>query len=190
MLCLRCGHDSPPGSNFCQKCNAKLLQVAPTGDPMPTSTLEFDDKTHYMSADRYVTEHIYNLTCRAAEYLHQGASGEPLLEAFQVCKTKLEEFKAFMPEFITQLQQERANHPEYDFAAQILYQVNHGLGLFEQGASMFEVFAEDGDDDLLVQAVTSMQDGNDHLCLANELIQTRAVLFQKMVDETQKLLGQ
>ncbi len=181
MLCLRCSHDNPPGVNFCQKCNARMLQMAPSGNPMPTSTLEFDDNTHYLSADRYVTEHIYELTCRAAEYL-QGEPGEPLIEAFNVCKAKLEEFRdQAMPTIIADLQMERSTHPELDFAPQILYQVNHGVTLFEEGVNMFATFMETGDDQVLIQAVTSMQDGNDHICLAHELILKRAKLFEDMI---------
>lgn len=190
MLCVHCSHDNPPGTKLCQKCNAKMLQMAPSGNPMPNSTLEIDDKTHYLPANRYATEHIYNLSTAAAAYL-EGASEEPMMEAFEVFKSRFEELQTkFMPEIMPQLLEERANHPEFDFAAQIIYQLNHGTNLVEQGIGMFQTFVESGDEPLLAQAVTCMTDGNDHICLANELIATRADLFGKMIEQIQKETAQ
>lgn len=36
MLCIKCGHNNPPDSNYCQKCNAVLYKMAQTkADPPP-----------------------------------------------------------------------------------------------------------------------------------------------------------
>jgi len=32
MVCKVCGHDNPPGSNFCANCGERLLSVQPGGD--------------------------------------------------------------------------------------------------------------------------------------------------------------
>lgn len=183
MLCIRCGHDSPEGSKFCHKCNAKLLHMAPTGNPMSNSLLDLDDTTNIITPEkRYITEHIYHLTACAYDYLHKGEPGEPLLEAFQVIKSRMEEFQnEALPEIVAQLQAERSNYPDLDFAPQILYQINHGTKLVEEGVGYFESFIESGDEEVLIAAVTCMQDGNDHICLANELIVKRGALLEQVV---------
>lgn len=186
MLCLRCSHDNPQGLNFCQKCNARLLQIA-DGNAAPTSMLELDENTNYLPAERYVTEHIYNLTCRAYEYLYAEEPVEPLIEAFNVCRDRLEEFKAEgLPEIVATMQMERQNFPELDVAPQILYQVNHGASLFERGVELFQGFLESGDEGTLVMAVTHMQDGNDHLCLVNDLLKARQPMLEMLVEACQK----
>lgn len=181
MLCIRCGEANPPGSNFCSKCNAKLLQMAPTGTPGGSAVLEVDENTEYLTPkQRYVTEHLYNLTCRAYEYLHQGEPGDPLLEAYNIVKAKLLEFEeASLPEIMAQLQAERQEDPEDDYPKQILYLLNKGISLYKEGTGMFDSFVESGEEPVLVDAVTRMQDGNDNICLAYELIYSRT----KMAEE-------
>jgi hypothetical protein len=181
MLCIRCGHDNPDGTNFCTKCNAKMLQMAPSGTPGGRSVLELDEHTTYLTPDRrYVTEYMYNLTCRAYEYLHVGESGEPLLEAYQFVKSKIDELEQVgMPEMIAQLQAERSDDPENEYPKQVLYLLNKGITLYREGFGMFDSFVQSGEDQVLIDSIHKMQDANDNLCLAYQVIGTRNQMLEE-----------
>ncbi|MEW6278200.1 MAG: zinc ribbon domain-containing protein [Candidatus Eremiobacterota bacterium] len=181
MLCIRCGHDNEAGSNFCEKCNAKLLQMAPTGAPGAASVLEVDEHTEYLVPDqRYVTQHLYNLTWRAYEYLHQDGPGEALLEAYQIVRAKLDEFEAdAMPEMMAQFQAERQRDPEDDYPKQLIYLMNKGISLYREGATMFDSFVQSGEEPVLIEAVHRMQDGNDNIGLAYSLIAARQQIIHE-----------
>ncbi len=181
MLCIRCGYDNREGTNYCSKCNAKMLAMAPVGVPGGTGGLEMDENTTYITPQqRFVTEYIFNLSNRAYEYLHLGEPGEPLLEAFEVVKQKVDEFEFnAMPDILNDLKAERNDDPDNEYPKQVLYLVNKGVALYREGIAQFESFVASGDEPTLVEAVHKMQDANDNLCLAYQMVGTR----NKMLEE-------
>lgn len=179
MICMKCGQMNPDSLNFCQKCNATLMKVAPTG--ASSSVIDVEEGKEYLTPQKsYPTEFLYNLTCRAYEYIHHGASGDPLLEAYDVVRTRLEEFEnEALPTILEHMQFERQEYPEDDYARQMLYLLNKGVALYREGCAMMDEFIETGETPTLIEAVRRMQDGNDNLGLATELCSLRG----EMLDE-------
>lgn len=174
MICVKCGHTNAGGGNYCQKCNAVLFKMA--GSMAPTSSIDVEEGKSYLTPQRsYPTEYLYNLSWRAYEYIHEGASGEPLLEAYQVVRSRIEQFETDgLPALQQDFELEKVELPDDDFSRQMIYLLNKGVGLYREGFDLMEQFIESGDNQTLIQAVTRMQEGNDHLGLAGELSQMRS----------------
>jgi hypothetical protein len=187
MICIKCGHANPGGLNYCQKCNAYLVKMA--GASSMTSSIDVEEGKSYLTPQRsYPTEYLYNLTCRAYEYVHEGASGDPLLEAYQVVRGRMDEFEAEgLPALLTEFENEKLELPEDDYSRQMIYLLNKGVALYREGFDMFDGFIESGESQTLIDAVTRMQEGNDHLGLAGELAQLRT---QKIDEELAKMAAQ
>lgn len=175
MLCIRCGYDNKEGTNYCSKCNAKMLTMAPTGVPGAGSAVELDENTTYLTPQqRFVTEYMFDLTSRAYEYLHLGEPGEPLLEAYQVVRQRVDDFeKTQFPEILADLQNQRSDSPDEEYPKQVIYLINKGLSLYREGFGLFDSFVASGDEPTLIDAIHKMQDANDNLCLAYQVVGLR-----------------
>ncbi|MBM3465448.1 MAG: hypothetical protein FJX76_25425 [Armatimonadetes bacterium] len=179
MICIKCGHSNPDNLNYCEKCNAYIFKMAAGG--AASSMMELEEGKEYLVPQRsYPTEYLYNLTCRAYEYIHEEASGDPLLEAYQVVKARLDdlEFNS-LPNAIASLQAERAEEPEDDYPRQVTYLLTKGVSLYREGGALFDQFVENGENQVLIDAITRMQEGNDNLGLALEMGQAREQLIQE-----------
>jgi hypothetical protein len=152
-----------------------MLTMAPSGAPGAASAVELDENTHYLTPERrFVTEYLFDLTNRAYEYLHLGEPGEPLLEAFQVVKQRVDDFEHNKyPDILETFVNERNDFPEDEYPKQVLYLLNKGLNMYREGIAQFESFIASGDEPTLIESVTKMQDANDNLCLAYQLVGLR-----------------
>lgn len=172
MICVKCGHTNP-GGKYCEKCNAVLLQMP---GMVATSSIDVEEGKSYLTPQRsYPTEFLYNLSWRAYEYIHAGASGDPLLEAYQVVRSRMEQFDAEgLPVLLQDFELEKVDLPDDDFSRQMIYLLNKGVGMYREGFDLMDQFIASGDNQTLIQAITRMQEGNDHLGLAGELSQLRS----------------
>ena len=155
-----------------------LLKMAGMG---PTSSIDVEEGKSYLTPQRsYPTEYLYNLTCRAYEYIHEGASGDPLLDAYHVVRTRMEQFETEgLPALLQEFELEKVELPEDDFSRQMIYLLNKGVGMYRDGFDLMEQFIESGETETLIRAVTGMQEGNDHLGLAGELSQMRSDTIER-----------
>lgn len=184
MICIKCGHSNPDSLNYCEKCNAHLVKMAFAS--APTSSIEVEEGKSYLSPQRsYPTEHLYNLTCRAVEYVDQGASGDPLLEAYKIVQERMDEFETeSLPALLQAYQSEKVDVPEDDYSSQMIYLLKIGVAKYREGFAMMDQFIASGENATLIQAVHTMQYGNDHLGLAGELATLRG---QKIEEELEKI---
>lgn len=184
MICIRCGHTNPGGMNFCQKCNAHLAKIP--GMSGVASSIELEEGRTYLTPHRsYPTEYLYNLTCRAYDYIHMGASGDPLLEAYEIVRTRLEDFENNgMPRLIEGFEYEKQELPNDEYAVQMIYLLNKGVAMYHEGFDMMDGFIKSGEEKELIEAVTRLQEANDYLGLAGELA---ALRNQKIAEELQKM---
>lgn len=173
MFCFHCGHQNEPHANFCADCSARLPRMDRDREPGPT--LEVEDGREYVVPQRsFPTQYLYDLTCRAYEYIHQEAPGEPLVHAWYVVQAALETFEEEdLPALLARLREEKAKAPEDDYWTQMPYLLNRGVQLMHEGFERMEAFLECGDVEVLKDAVTRMQEGNDSLGLARELATAR-----------------
>ncbi len=175
MLCLRCGHDSPPHSHYCARCSAILPRMELNDGR--GHTLDVEDGREYVVPQRsFPTRYLYDLTCRAHDYIHLEAPGEPLLEARDVVRNALENFRATeLPGILDRMREERIKAPHDDYWTQMPYLIQQGLQLMDQGFRTMEDFVQSGEVGTLKAAIAQLQEGNDHLGQARELAQTRAL---------------
>lgn len=169
MLCLRCGHVNPPRTKHCARCSAMLPRM--DFDEGPTSTLVVEDGRDYVLPQRsFPTRYMYDLTCRAYEYIHLEAPGEPLLEAYEVVRSAIERFEAEdMPKLLERMGDEKRKEPDDDFWTQVPYLLNRGSTMLHEGFALMDEFIGTGDVETLKAAVERMQEGNDNFGLAREL---------------------
>ncbi len=181
-ICIKCGHTNADHMNYCEKCNAVLFKMA-TGAG-PDTSMELEEGREYLVPQRsYPTEHLYNLTCRAYEYIHHEAPGEPLLEAYQVVKEKLDVMEhEQLPAQLDHLKELANDDPEDEYSRQVMYLLKKGVALYREGCTMMDQFVESGDTQTLIDAVTKMQEGNDNLGLALEIGQTREGLIHQELE--------
>lgn len=169
MLCLRCGQVNPPRTKLCSRCNAVLPRM--DFDQAPASTLDMEDGRAYVLPQRsFPTRYMYDLTCRAYEYIHQEAPGEPLLDAYDVVRSSIERFEAHeMPKLLERMAAEKRQEPNEDFWTQVPYLLKRGLAMLHEGFARMDEFIETGDVETLKAAVERMQEGNDNFGLARQL---------------------
>lgn len=169
MFCFRCGMPNEPRNNYCVNCHAVLPRM--DSDVGNTSTLELEDGREYVVPQRsFPTKYMYDLTCRAYEYIHEEAPGEPLLEAYEIVRTNLERFEDHdLPTLLQKMLEEKRKEPDDDYWTQMPYLLTRGTTMMHEGFVMMDSFIESGDVDTLKAAVERMQQGNDNLGLAREL---------------------
>lgn len=180
MICIRCGTNNPAQLNYCQKCNAHLVKM---GFSASTSFIDVEEGTTYLSPQRsYPTEYLYDLTCRAHEYIYQGASGDPLLQAYHNVKLHMDDFENDgLPTLLEQFRLEKVEFPEDDYPSQMVYLLNKGIALYHEGYQLMDEFVQSGENETLVASVHRMQDGNDHLGLVGELASGRSQEIDRML---------
>lgn len=173
MLCLRCGHDSPQHSHYCARCTAILPRMELNDGR--SHTLDVEDGRDYVVPKRsFPTRYLYDLTCRAYDYIHLEAPGEPLLEARDRVRDALERFKtAELPKILERIAEEKIKAPHDDFWTQVPYLIQQGLQLMDQGFQTMDDFVESGEVETLKAAIAQLQEGNDNLGQARELALAR-----------------
>lgn len=168
MICVRCGHSNPEGNNYCEKCNQHLVKMAPAG--ADRTSLIVEEGYKYLAPQKsYPTKYLFDLTCRAKEYLEDDASGDPMLEAFHVIKIRLAEFEGTaLPAIMEGLKSINLQYPTDDYPKQMAYLLNKGVALYHEGVALFESFIESGKNEEMVNGITKMQEGNDYVGVAEE----------------------
>lgn len=176
MMCFRCGSQNGPGARYCGQCNASLPRMTPEQDAPAASLVDMREGTQYRVPQRsFPTEYMYNLTCHAAAYIHEEASGTPLLEAYQEVRSRIEAFAADdLPGLLDRLHQEKAMAPDDGYHDELIYLLSRGVSMFGEGFERMDAFIESGDTDTLKEAVTRMQEANDNLALGKQLSLERA----------------
>jgi hypothetical protein len=176
MMCFRCGSDNGPGARYCGQCNAVLPRMESPHDVPAASLVDMQEGTQYRVPQRsFPTEHMYNLTVHAAAYIHEEASGTPLLEAYQEVRKRIEAFEFNdLPGLLDRLHLEKSMAPDDDYYSEIIYLLSRGVSMFREGFERFDAFIESGDTDTLKEAVTRMQEANDNLALGKQLSLERA----------------
>jgi len=174
VLCFRCGNANPPNLNYCGRCNAVLPRLEMDDASLAPPLLDLEEGRQYLvPTQSFPTEYLYQLTCRAYEYVHEEASGTPLLEAYELVRSKIDAFDANeLPGLIERLQNEKK--PDDDYSSQMIYLLTRGVATMREGFELMDAFVENGDVETLRAALARMQQGNDHLGLGKRLSSERA----------------
>lgn len=179
--CVKCGTDNTAGQKYCSQCGAVIPQMAPTGDPTVRSGLDLDENTEYLTpTSRYSNEELSNMAWAAHDWLVEGAELEPFIESYQVVKQNFLNFQGNELHTMEELlSNERQVYPDDPYPKQMTYLLRKGVQHYEEGIGLVEHYltaldSEAGaDDEELKRGINRLLDGNDHFCLAMELVQIR-----------------
>ncbi len=189
MLCVACGHDNVGSGKYCEKCNAVLPQMAPSGVPGSESTLDLDEDTEYpVPQGRYVSEVMHTLAWAAHEFLEEEGDLDTLLDAIEDVKARFADFKTKIPTILENLANSQAAVPDDPYPKQMRYLNNKGVALYEEGLALIDKFVADleedkADGDTLIDGITKVLDGNDYFCLCIEMTAGRVQAIQEVLNE-------
>ncbi|MEW6279291.1 MAG: zinc ribbon domain-containing protein [Candidatus Eremiobacterota bacterium] len=172
MDCAYCNHANPDQARYCGGCQARLPENVASQRSL---CLELDDQTEYLTPQRtYATEYLQDLSFAAYACLEYGEPLEPLLECYEGVRTRMERFELQVaPAWLSNLYSEQRERPQDSYPRQMSYLIRMGIHLYRNGFDLFEEFRADPQEDLLLEAIRRMQEGNDHLGLAHELLAIR-----------------
>src|SRR5439155_20793652 len=121
--------------------------------PPPSIDLQ-EGHAFVMPQQSFPTQHMYELTCRAHEYVHQEASGGPLVEAYEKVKSHMATFEyETLPVLLSSLQVEQSASPDDDFYSQVTYLLKRGTTIMSEGYELMDQFIASGDVDTLRAAL-------------------------------------
>lgn len=181
MRCLKCGRNYDDYSiKFCIQCRIPLLRFEPEEQSTPQySMLDVTDggggsRLQYLKPEHaYDTELIRPILDGSYRFL-KGEVGIDEL-SFRLEQTR-EVFLAFkdrqLPKILDKLEIILRNGLAEEFCRQVIYLVRKGVMLFEEGIGDVESFLIDNNRESLLRGVLKMQEGNDYVALAQEVIKS------------------
>ncbi|MBI2264495.1 MAG: zinc ribbon domain-containing protein [Armatimonadetes bacterium] len=176
MICLKCGHKNPDHLKHCEKCNAVLLKMT-HGEPQAApSMIDVEDGQSYIQPERmYPTELIFSLIEAGYHYFAEQGTREDFLTAVEETDSRLASFeKEKLPRMMATYQEWKEEEFTSEYGRQMIYLVTKGFRLFREGLDTLQHFlSEDGDDrNRMVEGLIKVQEGNDNIALALELVET------------------
>jgi ribosomal protein L40E len=191
MICIRCGQTNPDQANYCEKCNAALPKVASERPPGQGSTIAIEEGYQFLKPQKsYVTAPMFELTARAWEFLEHGASGEPVMAAYDAFKAGIDDFeRVALPHMMAGLENLSAQHKEDTYPKQMRYLLHRGMALMREGFELMERFKTSYDREDMRNSVFKLQEGNDYLGTALEFNAEMQTLTLKVLDDINKRLS-
>ncbi|MDQ7823513.1 MAG: hypothetical protein RDV48_12010 [Candidatus Eremiobacteraeota bacterium] len=181
MMCVKCGitYDDPC-IKFCIRCRIPLPRFsADTAGRPATSLFDVTDggggrRLHYPSPARaYDTDLIRPLLEAAWQFTKGEAAQDAVVSAFMGTRDRFSLFRekelpAIQDRFEVALRENKA----VECCRQMLYLLGKGAMLFEEGLCDVEGFLGCGEGEALLRGVLKMQEGNDYIGLAGEVIES------------------
>jgi len=181
MRCLKCGRSYDDYSiKFCIQCRIPLLRFEPEEQIAPQhSMLDVTDggggsRMQYLKPEHaYDTELIRPVLEGSYCFLKGEAGLDVLSERLEQTREVFMSFKdRQLPKILDKLEIILRNGLAEDFSRQVIYLVRKGVTLFEEGIGDVDSFMADGNRESLLCGVLKMQEGNDYIALAQEVIRT------------------
>lgn len=167
MICVRCGYNNPPGTNFCEKCNSSLPKIVPHS---PESAAPPKVNERYM---------------QLKEAGEKAKSGEWTVEEYGI-------FLENISKILTQKEQEirEIEIPEEaidEFAAEL--EVGFaGIDLYNTGIANMKLFLEDQNPDHIDYGLELVREGNEKINEAMRINRENRRKLEEMYIDTSTLL--
>lgn len=184
MLCLKCTHDNPPRSRYCQKCQAvlpRMMGTEPIAQVALKEGVDYPEPTHH-----YETEQIQKLFDLVEDVL----DGEDLFEELEEHLSSMAaNYKKFEQEHVRPMQEllvrEASHLPDDDYNAQLSWVLKTGMSRFHEGRAAFKIFFETESEvpEELEEAFSIVGDGHDFICLGLEMAEARLALLHEILAE-------
>lgn len=184
MLCIQCGTENPENSKYCTKCNALILQAAPTGDPT-SSQMEFEEQVDYpVPVAHYQSPVLQHLAWTVHEFMEEEGEYEPVVEAYEAFREIFEGFKVEIPKIQDLCYSQKGLLEDDPVPSQLKYIIMKAESLFTEGEELFEKYfdaveaLDEDDEDFpdpepLVEGTKKWLGCNDSVCLAYDLLVNR-----------------
>ena len=140
MLCIKCGHINPPGSNYCQKCNAILPKMAQTEVAPPPKVNE-----------------RYNQLRNAGDRVK---SGEWTVDEYSDFLAGISNALAQKEMEIREIEIPEESYEDFREELEIGFS---GIELYNQGISEMRLYIEDLDPARIDCGLELIADGNDRI---------------------------
>lgn len=181
MRCLKCGRNYDDYSiKFCIQCRIPLLRFEPEEQTTSLhSTLDVTDggggsRLQYLKPEHaYDTELIRPILDVSYRFLKGESDIDELSARLESTREVFITFKdRQLPEILDKLEIILRNGIAEEFSRQVIYLVRKGITLFEEGIGDVESFKTDENRESLLRGVLKMQEGNDYIALAEEVIKS------------------
>jgi|GEM_PF-999198 len=180
MLCVKCGQDNPLDANECEKCGALLVREENDQDE---SLLDIESGFSYLYPERmYINPVTFNMVKTAFEYSNQKAEKDDVALAFEAVKKRFNALdQEIIPDMLETLYEYKLEDVSKEYARQMMYLLKKGSNLSKEGIGKIENFLATEEFDRLVEGVFRVQEGNDYLNLAGELIKANLQFLQEEI---------
>ncbi|MCL5774510.1 MAG: hypothetical protein M1536_09085 [Firmicutes bacterium] len=143
-LCVKCGYLNPPGTNLCEKCGAKLIEVVQEPSPSGVDLVEEHGK---IAGPQYImTSNLRKLLDAANDVVEGKISRKQFEKTINQTARIIKETKSEA----AQLSNEASNSKdESGLIARSIELLNNGLNQFEQAVEKMRLYLEDANQDHL-----------------------------------------
>lgn len=194
MLCIKCGHDSPEGSKYCEKCNALLPQQAPTGIPGAESSLDLSELVDYPVPETHYRSPVLEALAWAVQAVIDGEGDlDPVIENYEAFVEVFDHTREELPMAKEVFYSQRGVIEGDPFPTQLNYLITKAEEFFDAGQAKMETFfnnfeKDEAEAEELISAVASLLQCNDQMCMAIEILSGRVDAFNETIKEFQHII--
>lgn len=143
-LCVKCGYLNPPGTNLCEKCGAKLIEVVQ--EPSPSGVDLMEEHGTIAGPQYIMTSNLRKLLDAANDVVEGKISQKQFEKTINQTARIIKETKSEA----AQLSNEASNSKdESGLIARSLELLNDGLNQFEAAVEKMRLYLEDANQDHL-----------------------------------------
>ncbi|MDQ7823591.1 MAG: zinc ribbon domain-containing protein [Candidatus Eremiobacteraeota bacterium] len=182
MLCVKCGTINPPGTKYCESCNAVI--IAGASGEAPAAVVDVEEGQAYLSPEKnYDCPWFAELVFIIHLYLKDEADIEEVLDVYESILKYYEGFNsAEIPGFMGELDKWRHDELGREYSRQMTYLITKGFQLIGEGLQEMKAFlASKEDRESLSAGLTKIQEGVNNVGLAQEfLVLHRTIMEEEM----------
>lgn len=171
MMCVKCGTTNPPGTKYCEKCNAMIFSTA--SESSASSVVDVEEGQEYLTPEKdYECNWLAELMYITKVYLEGEADMEEVIDVYE----SLLELHAHyedkeLPDFLNELDSWRHDPLGKEYSRQMTYLLTKGFQLMGEGLQMVKGFiANPKDRENLRNGLIKLQDCANQIGLAEEFL--------------------
>jgi len=180
MLCVKCGHDNSPGTRYCSKCNAIMIQAAP--ESTTTSVIDVEEGTEYVSPQKnYECMWLADFADVTMRYANGEVEFDEVKRVYENIKKIVESFdNRELPDFLNELDEWRHAEIGKEYSRQMTYLLTKGFQLMGEGIEVLRGYIDNPESqESLETGLDKVQDGVNQIGLAEELLRLNQQLLEE-----------
>jgi hypothetical protein len=172
MLCVKCGQDNPPGTKYCENCNAIIMGTLP--ESTTTSVVDVEEGQSYLTPEKdYECTWLAEFMFIVHQYLDGKADMEEVIDVYESLVKLYESYDGEkLPDFLNELDTHRHTELGKEHSRQLTYLMTKGFQLMNEGLQMAKEFiANPKNQESIYNALIKLQDCANQIGLAVEFMQ-------------------